>query len=117
MHVEARAHDQRALDRADQRHRFERSRCVVRQVRLQRRVDHKIAGRTEQERSPIWRRLGHCVHANNAASAADILHHDIVAGAEPVEPVRQDARQRIERATRRERNDDADRLGERRCGE
>ena len=70
-------HQRRAGDQADRRQVLHR---IVGKLGVQRRVDREVAGLPHHQRVAVPRRLGRGIHAEVAAGAGLVVHHEGVAG-------------------------------------
>ena len=102
-------HDQHVVD-VDRAHdRREVLHRVVRHLRVDADVDRERRDVAEQQRVAVGRRLGDGVGADHAARAGAVVDDDRLAE-RLGQRLLHDARIEIDRAARRERHDDADRL-------
>jgi hypothetical protein len=105
--------DNERRHRAEQHHRLERSDRVVIHRGFQDRADHHGAETSQQDGLAVRIGAGDEFGGDGAARSTAIIDDDVVA--EFLRQLaRQDPRHLIDRAARRERHDDLDRLGQRR---
>ncbi len=94
---------------AGQRHQLEILQRIVGKLVVERDVDAVRRGGAEQQRVTVGLRLGDLLGADRAAGAALVLDHDLLAELFR-QRHRQDAREDVGRAARRERHDELHRL-------